>query len=1015
MSQPPNSAHRIPKKTPLLLQQEREQAQQKKHVQIAAAAGAICGLAVVGALALYLFSAQPQVAGAVGPEPPIPAPAPPAEVPEAIADEETPVPAAEPAPAPEAPPTTNVEPAAPEPVAAADSPAASLKSEWSLLDVDPRIVALKFPQRVWLSAYDVSSGRLAISDDANSRIAFYDIEALRAGNAEPVAAIDTAGPPSAIVYKNFKDRRLLLVAGKDAPQIALLDADSLQPIGEVAVDRRCYVSSLLASADAEDPYVFYAVGRLPGEGRSGRSEELKPGGRVDLRTLQQDAAFRLFYDDSVRDGALSADGELLYYRSPSSRAGSSVVRWRNAQYDSPRAGRLSERGDVGTYVLDPYGNVVYESTRIHARDMIGDAYHTLEYEPKAQFVRQPVLVGVKYNELVFASANDYREVCSVALPEDWFPHRDPRARDNQKLLTDFRRRPGIALNDPGFLNVFADDDRGLAILTLMDYLVIVPLAALNLPQEPNLRPTDGVSLDQYVGEESLLPLKAAPGVKFEVVKFTGKSTPRIEGNRLRWTPDAQDVGRQLLRLRATNGALAHEWEWPFHVSYRPIEVPFDVDGLSMEPMDRVRAVVWGHLNVPTPADSSLRRHFIGVVDFERRKLLAHRELDRQVSTAVMSSRHVFMAPGDATHQATGSSTAAQLVKLALPSLEAEDQIVCNVDYTGFHLIADQYLAVGDVGSNRFSIPDLKPLPTLHLDHSDKLLYRRTGKGWVWDSVLYDEKFANPQLILPPPGPEDYHSFRSWPEWSPATYDFLGALAFNSQGQIEMEPPLKRMMTVQDQERKPQTLLQVRYLPPISDSSLRDGGGQRLAWGDDFLATLYGGEIYRIPFADFGVPPRQSLQFSFKQSAILLDMTRSTRVEYEAPGADRFRLSLMRNRSMPAYFEDESRNGKFTIPAFDESQQRMLVSDAVGVLKRFEYDGHQKRDSSYMLQAYLQEAAARYSRVLGKKPSGVIVGVPATATAETDAGESTSMSHLYLVEVPVRALRESLRQFDAQIR
>ena len=50
-------------------------------------------------------------------------------------------------------------------------------------------------------------------------------------------------------------------------------------------------------------------------------------------------------------------------------------------------------------------------------------------------------------------------------------------------------------------------------------------------------------------------------------------------------------------------------------------------------------------------------------------------------------------------------------------------------------------------------------------------------------------------------------------------------------------------------------------------------------------------IYQVPFADLGVKEGGPLQVEPVQSEFVVVPTKPTRVQYKAPGADRYRLSL----------------------------------------------------------------------------------------------------------------------------
>ena len=317
---------------------------------------------------------------------------------------------------------------------------------------------------MWLSLYDESTGRLAINDDAQSGLAFYKLDDLLAGKTEQVGFVKTEGPVSAAVIKPYKDRRLLVVCGRNESAIHFHDAESLAEVGKVDLKNDCYVRTLAASESVGDRFVFYALGgKIEEKERLARGAELPMGNRIDLETMQRDPSFRLNDNDPVNGAAISPDGRFLYHRAPLSPSGKNVVFWQGVRYDNAPAGRLTdEHRDVSDYRLSPFGNFVAADRYVTTADMFGEEpYQTFDYDLMAYFRKLPYVVGMRFNEFVLASANDYRELTMIALPAEWFPPRDWQQRDELRRSEpgDFRRQLDIAMGDPMYLAVYADDAR----------------------------------------------------------------------------------------------------------------------------------------------------------------------------------------------------------------------------------------------------------------------------------------------------------------------------------------------------------------------------------------------------------------------------------------------------------------------------------------------------------------------------------------------------------------------------
>jgi len=69
----------------------------------------------------------------------------------------------------------------------------------------------------------------------------YDLDELVKGELAPVATIPTKGLPTAVCLKPLPDRRVFVVAGLDAPELMLIDAETLEPTGRLVLSELKYV------------------------------------------------------------------------------------------------------------------------------------------------------------------------------------------------------------------------------------------------------------------------------------------------------------------------------------------------------------------------------------------------------------------------------------------------------------------------------------------------------------------------------------------------------------------------------------------------------------------------------------------------------------------------------------------------------------------------------------------------------------------------------------------------------
>jgi len=402
--------------------------------------------------------------------------------------------------------TPDSQPQAP-PAATVEAPPVQPADPWDLkpVELDQRLIGFQLPGVTWAAAYDEPTGRLALTNDDNG-ILVYDIDELLKGNLRPAGSVPTRGLPTAVCWKPLSDRRLFVIAGKDDPNVLVVDIESLMPVQKIQLLNLDFIDSLVGSANPQDPYVYYTTQRYD----RGNRETADRLGRIELAARQQE---ELVSEEEFTDVVTSPDGQLLFAR-PSSTAdgviatcnksndGASVVLTPLGQWGrNGTPGPVSMLGDAAGL-----GNSVYSPrlTRVISRP---------EYQPKAAFQDPPVVVGLNEEGIVFGSANDYRPLDTVPLPAGW---KRERRRGDQD---DFRLRVYLSeyLNTR-FLEVHADNTRKLGLLVLGEHLVIAPLDRLQLPTEPSLRVQTQLPDKLPAGELFEVSLaSAAPDVTFEIV------------------------------------------------------------------------------------------------------------------------------------------------------------------------------------------------------------------------------------------------------------------------------------------------------------------------------------------------------------------------------------------------------------------------------------------------------------------------------------------------------------------
>lgn len=407
------------------------------------------------------------------------------------------------------------------PPPAVTSPAAAVapKSPLDLasLPVDSRIAAFRFAGPIWAAAYDERTGRLAVTHD-DQGIVIYDVVGLLRGTAiGPVGILATDGVPTAVCCKRLGDGQRFVVAGKGSPRVTVYDAATLEKVGELMVPKATFIDFLGGSPNPDDPFVYYSTQRS--DATTDHNLDSNAIGRIDLVKMQhagRAGQVSIPGSHATRaegyDIALSADGEVIYYRPDNDHTGISTWSKTPVSDGTTPLQMLYPGMERNSGITpDPFGQSLALGQQIVSRN--GWRYVTFaSFEPKAYFRKLPIAFGFAEGDLVFGSSNTYAGLLKVPLPDDWFPKDAARTNDLR-----FRPRQSESVATP-FLAAFADDERGWAVVVFSQQLVIAALDKLQLPKEPSLIVTNRLPSTIYVGREYQVELDAdAKKAKFEVV------------------------------------------------------------------------------------------------------------------------------------------------------------------------------------------------------------------------------------------------------------------------------------------------------------------------------------------------------------------------------------------------------------------------------------------------------------------------------------------------------------------
>lgn len=895
------------------------------------------------------------------------------------------------------------------------------------LDIDPRLTVLRLGSPTWAMAYDEANGRLAIVDDSRGGVAFYNVDDLLAGKTDPVDVLETRGPATALCLKQFGERRVLLVASKLDSSVSCYDAMNMELIKQVPVESTYYVGFLTASKDPTDPYVLYSL-----YGRYNNLEmdpQTNTCGRIDLRTMQLDPDFVV--KDSHRferipNAAISDDGTVVYYSGI--EIGGNIKYWRENTEKKPNISYVKKKPyGISKYTVDPHNKFVATGPHILPFALGGVSRH-LEFEAKAFFRDSPYIIGVHEQDLVIGSTNGFRKLASISLPAEFMIPSDPeRWRIDSWGGQDFRlRRIHCYSNDVEFLDAVTDEQRKLGIVVLHKALVLVALEKFELPDEPQLAVKSNPETVQFVDQSLAMPLESfTQGTKFELASFTGKDNPPvIKGNMLRWTPSASQVGFHHIGLRASKGGVNYEWEWPLEVRRKNVEIPFPVTGISIDPTDRKRAVVWGYTNEWDARNKPINYQWsIGIVDLKSQKLLAHRSLAAPITKAAISSQHAYVIESPEFDERNRRSRPGnKLLQLNFPDLEIQNEISLPAPATDCRVIAGRYLAVSSsrpANSNRvarYSIPKLEELEPLSTNNTNFVNIRRVRDGWLWDGYHWDEQLLKPRLLLSP-------AIAYAPTSRNRNFDPIPSTPFDLSGSIKYDGYAKIAYGSEDawrNRRKTKEMLLSLSLYPgrqgFRHSTSSIGRNDLLELTKESMIAVYGKELFVIPLSEFPIDKIARPEFRIEpmQSDFLLSIAKVTRVKYQAAGAKTYSLALHVAPNYNASAIQTSDDGEFSI-SLREMSSGLLNQAVRSIAGSSSSSTRRSGKGEERLDEYLERTRTQYKPIHPRKFKGVPVLVYATVKANDGTGEEAVLNHCYLTEVPLPLVRDIFRKERRNVR
>lgn len=911
----------------------------------------------------------------------------------------------------------------------------------------------------WASEYavDPQTGNIAAVDPANNEVSLYGSDLKSGAAPKPIASVVAGNRPTSVVFKQAGATRLFAVACLAESNIYLFDAATLKQLAKIPV-AASDVSSLAASVNPDDPYVYYCYGR-------GHDSAC---GRVQvLKNVDEGLAF-----DDAMDCAISAQGNYAYRRGPWSPSGFESLR--KVEPSTPGGKTTFQRvfydhNSTAQYVCDPFELYTAAGTNLYTV-RLDKSVAKVNFVPRCFFDNHPWMAGIEgpllgrnydssernqSSKLVVASTNTFQKIGELTLPSSF-----TKSEGEAKNLAG----PGDAdFKFVGYrLAVIADAKRDRILLLRNNRGLVVPVADLKLPDEPFLFISADTKAPIVVERKNIIKLATKDSrIKVELVdKSEGLE---LTSNGLEWTPKADLVGEQAVRLKLSYGELerTHTVELNIGRSFMPL--PFAANRIGASE-DGKSLIAW---SIPR---RDMHRHDGQQAGEEAvpRCMLIDPAAQKVLCSAALPFIPEFVAVDDHYIYAV-QQNAGVVAALGRNDMGHRKQISFDGDVAWLRALGNKELVVGTTDGRwlKYSVPELSLLVENRGgfagaggmmmrdgNGSAESAMTRVAEGWQFQNGdVYDEALSK-QLLVKAPGTlkRGGANFQmEQPGFGRRNEQQYGVGASFRVGNVEQavigfvrvgasRRPLFLTRSVQtidlpnavhtskttetwavvgEPPSQPGSRSTVLSKSPDVTQGRHDAFDSvslgALAVVNDQVYSSFGGRLYQLPLADVFAakadedkPPR----FKPTQSVLTADLSGTTTLKHQVlEGKPPMQFALM---APFGGLKIEPSDGTVTIDG--PAATKALLDQFCGTKDPLAPNGFrgQAQFNAESLDAYLLTAARDFEQITGTKPKGVPVAL-SVAVQTTDSNPRTAaLSYYVLADLPRAQVDARITEMAAEI-
>jgi hypothetical protein len=624
------------------------------------------------------------------------------------------------------------------------------------------------PKPAFDFALNPDTGGLAVVVPKENEVVLYPRFVVTGGKGEPVVT-RVGKMPVAIAYKKFGDRAYFAVVSHDDRELTLLDAVTLKPAKTFALTVP-WPSIVLVSANPADPAVYYA----------GHNKE-KSGvlGRVNLETMKDEGT--LVIRGVVDRPSLSADGTRLYLYQGATGSGTGMmvevhefIRPRPAPaspkdqpaYDTRLLHRAGSRltAYYPPMLTDPFEGFVVSEERILTASLDAEVA-TLPFPAALVSAARPVIYGFQNGRLAAASVNTHKVVGTAKLP---LPVRALDAGERLALENPAVRTAGYDLRYRP--HILEDAANKTLLVCTASAVVAVPVADMNLPDEPFLVAKLDSPLDYSVGQSREVRVTPVAGVT-KVELTAAPDGMKLADGKLTWKPGETAVGLHPIKFKISAKSAERTVSLNARVTRPAVTLPFPVPpGRDYRPVistDGEVAIFSGPDFEPAADGRPVwTPSVVAVIDLSRGSVAARRNLLVGVTSLAADAAYVYagLADSDAVY-VLNRKDLSEVKRIVTPSrvtaiTPVNDRFVVVTTNSGGGLV----LKVPEWETAELGDLTGKTLATGRPGHAAPI---RFTEGWWANGVLYDAKFEKPRAVVIPAGYWRYFPGSQHNVWIPS--------------------------------------------------------------------------------------------------------------------------------------------------------------------------------------------------------------------------------------------------------